>query len=48
VPGSPCAQASASGLRYAIMTFALFHLAAGTLLYLGARSANPKKRKHYV
>jgi len=48
VPGSPCAQASASGLRYAIMTFALFHLLAGTLLYLGARAANPKKRKHYV
>jgi len=48
VPGSPCAHASASGLRFAIMTFALFHLVAGTLLYLGARAANPKKRKHYV
>lgn len=49
VPGSTCAAASADGLRYAVMISALFHLAAGTFLYLGARaSANPNKRKTYV
>ena len=48
VPGSPCAQASASGLRYAIMTFASFHFVADTLLFFAARaSANPNKRKYY-
>jgi predicted MFS family arabinose efflux permease len=47
VPGSTCAAASASGLRYAVMISASFHFVAGTLLFLGARSANPNKRKYY-
>ncbi|HEY1125856.1 MAG TPA: hypothetical protein VGE65_09495, partial [Sphingobium sp.] len=47
VPGSACAEASASGLRYAVMTFASFHFVAGTLLYFAARAANPNKRKYY-
>jgi predicted MFS family arabinose efflux permease len=47
VPGSPCAAASGSGLRYAVTASASFHFIAGTLLYLGARTANPNKRKYY-
>jgi predicted MFS family arabinose efflux permease len=47
VPGSVCAAASATGLRYAVMTFAAFHFIAGTLLYFAARAANPNKRKYY-
>jgi predicted MFS family arabinose efflux permease len=38
VPGSACAAASASGLRYAVMAFAGFFLVAGTFLYLAARA----------
>jgi predicted MFS family arabinose efflux permease len=47
IPGSACAAASATGLRYAVMTFAAFHFVAGTLLYFAARAANPNKRKYY-
>jgi len=47
VPGSVCAAASATGLRYAVITFAAFHFVAGTMLFFAARSANPNKRKYY-
>jgi predicted MFS family arabinose efflux permease len=40
VPGSACAAASATGLRYAIMAFAGFFLLAGTLLGLAARAGH--------
>lgn len=48
LPGSACAAASASGLRYAVMVSASFHFVAGTLLYLAARAAKPKGEKAHV
>jgi predicted MFS family arabinose efflux permease len=39
VPGSACAQALATGLRYSISSSTIFHAFAALFLYLGARAS---------